>query len=342
MPRKLTREEFEKKIEGRFILLGEFDGLQEKTKFKHIKCGNEIEVKPSSVSSPKKDSCYKCPNYQNKTIDQYKEEINALYKGEYTILAKEYLGNKTKLLTKHNACGHEYNVRPNDILRRKLCPRCANINRGKTKLKVNYLEELIENAEDGIEYEWLEEYDRDNKKKLLIRHKTCNHTYKVKPNDFQQGYRCPKCNNTGNSSKVQLIKDIIEREEAYYFEEIPFSTFRLEGINRFDFVIERTILEFDGKQHFGKDMNYKFYDIPLKNIRERDLYKNNEIKKIKRYNFIRIPYIISEEDLNKMIIGILNAKLPMDVINKYSIMVKPAGSENIINEKEYYDKNDNI
>lgn len=43
------------------------------------------------------------------------------------------------------------------------------------------------------------------KKKIKIKHNKCGHIWKVRPNDFLRGSRCPICAKLGSSKKEEKI-----------------------------------------------------------------------------------------------------------------------------------------
>src|SRR5699024_9332405 len=100
------------------------------------------------------------------------------------------------------------------------CKECANrVSRGNYQQNDNYLEEMTK----GTGYKWLEEYKGDNKIKLNIKHIKCGHVYKVRPNDFQQGYKCPKCfppiAKSFDTKNELVIKEILDDLEIPYKEQ---------------------------------------------------------------------------------------------------------------------------
>jgi len=192
-----------------------------------------------------------------KTTKEYIEEIYELLGEEYTILG-EYETNKTKILTRHNVCGYEYYVRPNDILSRgRRCPKCANIIRGMTRKKDTtiFKQEVYDLV--GEEYTVLGEY-KTNKTKILVSHNICGNKYEVRPNDFQQGYRCPECNNLYKESfAIKEIKNFLNENNIRYECEIIFDECKNQRHLPFDFYIKTDLssvgfilIEFDGIQHF--------------------------------------------------------------------------------------------
>lgn len=118
-------------------------------------------------------------------------------------------------------------VSPTDFITSSVrCPECAKQARREGSIRKNYLSNLLRDCYDGIEYEWLEEYKGDNKLKHRILHKECNKEYKVRPNDFQQGYRCPFCAPRGSQIQKKVydeLKEIYNGEVLleYSYPSIP-------------------------------------------------------------------------------------------------------------------------
>src|SRR5689334_7371951 len=82
-----------------------------------------------------------------------------------------------KCLFKCAECDHEWQATPKMILgvKRSGCPKCANSKRTKhlTQRVENYLEKIMLAKPYGSEYEWLEEYQNNNKMKLSLLHHSC-------------------------------------------------------------------------------------------------------------------------------------------------------------------------
>lgn len=68
-----------------------------------------------------------------------------------------------------------------------------------------FLEEV--KALVNSEYTPLETY-KDNATKILLKHNKCNHIYKVSPNMFLSGRRCPKCYGTPKKTHEQFIQEV--------------------------------------------------------------------------------------------------------------------------------------
>lgn len=123
---------------------------------------------------------------------------------EYTILGV-YMTTKTKILMRHNTCGHEYEVEPYSFLRGTRCPPCSH-KQGSDKNRKTTEEFAVEVFTlVGEDYAVLGEY-LGATKKILMRHNTCGCVYEVKPNNFTGcGNRCPQCR---TKTQEQFIIDV--------------------------------------------------------------------------------------------------------------------------------------
>ena len=84
----------------------------------------------------------------------------------------------------------------------------------KKKTHEQFLKEVYELVKD--EYTVLTEYINCHTK-IKIKHNKCNHIYEVKPNDFQQGHRCPHCkNNNKRKSHEHFLKEVYELVKDEY------------------------------------------------------------------------------------------------------------------------------
>jgi very-short-patch-repair endonuclease len=116
----------------------------------------------------------------------------------------------------------------------------------------------------------------------------------------RNGSGCPKCS---ESSGEKRIREFLEEANINYIQEA-----KLFQNYRFDFYLpnKNTVIEFDGRQHFEKDV-YFGGEKGLKKTQERDKIKNEYCLK-NSIRMIRIPYkymenieIILREKLNKEI-----------------------------------------
>ena len=131
-------------------------------------------------------------NFGAKTQNEFEEEVNKLVGDGYTVLG-EYKNTDTKILMRHNECGHEYRVIPDSFLRGNRCPECKRktLSRKNKKSHKKFKKEALNIL--GSEYSILGQYE-ESKKKILIQHKKCGYRYKVYPNMILDGWgRCPVC-----------------------------------------------------------------------------------------------------------------------------------------------------
>ena len=281
-------------------------GIQTKVTLKH-KCGFEYQCKLKGFLNENKSRCPKCKTIIHKSTkkiseNEFIQRIKTLTNNEYTYISG-FKNTKTKCTLKHEICGNIFEVTPNMFLgtKKSRCPICANKNRGKYAIKKNYLKNLLNEAFDGSEYIWLEKYKNNNKIKHKIKHKICNHEYLVRPNDFQQGYRCPYCRQSKGEKKIAHI--LTENKINFVHDQIYDDCVFINPL-KFDFELKDTnnkiiIIEYDGEFHERNP----YYEEDLKKQKIRDQIKNNYCQK---NNFIlyRIHYSKYNE-LDKIIFDII-------------------------------------
>lgn len=265
---------------------------------------------------------------------KFKNKVFELVGNEYEVISDNYVNNKTKVLIKHKICNNEYLVRPNDFLsRNRRCPKCSmksrilhlkENNQPATKFK-----DLVEKLTKS-EYSLLGKYI-NNKTKVLVRHNICEKEYLVRPNDFQQGYRCPFCAEKSLESKgVKFIKKYLEENNVEYITE-----FRLNNNDkiRFDFMLPKhsIIIEFDGSQHFKVNKSSKYLDSYKRTIKND--WKKNLVLLNSKFSLLRINYKFNLLELEELLNSLLFE-------NTFYLDSKCYFSENgkIHNLNEYYKK----
>lgn len=214
---KTTTEEFKNEVflkyGNEFTVLGEYVGNKEKILLKHNSCGSEYLVIP--VVFLKKKYCKKCSfesqlAKQRKAPEVYEQEINEKYNGEYKVLSP-YVNQKTKIKFLHNSCGGEFESIPTKVA----CPVCGRKS-GTMKARKSpesFLEEIKSLVAD--EYSVLTPYVNAIEK-VGFKHNTCGHSFLMKPNNFLNGQRCPKCKSPKKIlSAVDTNKVTITREDEF-------------------------------------------------------------------------------------------------------------------------------
>ena len=184
---------------------------------KHKVCGTEYTV--GKIKTFLNEGEGLCPTCRLKTPRKAREKVTEanlqevvnvrLESEEYEYLSG-FINMKTKCLFKHTTCGNEFLVDPSALTgkRKQGCPICKNLNRGP-RVSDNHLETLLETKDYGDEYTWLDAYTGSNKDKLRIKH-SCGNIYSVRPNDFQQGYKCPTCSRLTSDEEESFYKYITD------------------------------------------------------------------------------------------------------------------------------------
>lgn len=308
---KFSQSDFENKFysfgkNDNYEVVGKYTKMLEKIEIKHLTCGNTF-TRLASKTTPKVN-CPRCHKQsRNKRTDKmFKEELKELVGNEYTPLEK-YINTDTKTLLRHNTCGYEWSIAPNTFLNGGVrCPNCA---KGGIKRDNNWFLEILEEIDDyEEEYLFLEEY-KNYDTKISIRHSKCGEEYKVSPNKFIGGRRCPVCRESKGEKKISTILDILDIE---YEREKKFEGMRHIYPLRCDFYISdkryrQFVIEFDGRQHFESMSEKDEHKKNLEHIQMLDSIKDEYMKKneIKMY---RIPHW-KIDNVNEIIKDILQENL---------------------------------
>ena len=149
---------------------------------------------------------------KRKTNEEFQQEVRNLVGNEYTFL-DNYVNKRTKLRVTHNKCGNTYDVLPSNFLRGNRCPYCYRASKQKTN---SQFKQEIKNLV-GDDYTFLDPY-QGNHTKLRVKHNQCGYIYKVRPNNFLMGQRCPYCygnDKKTNSQFKQEIKDLVGDEYTF-------------------------------------------------------------------------------------------------------------------------------
>ena len=350
MPVKLTQEQAKQNIKeynNEYELISEYKTSKDPITLKH-KCGHKY--KPGRYKSflEGKNKCPKCyPSQSNvghstkriteeDLIKKIKDELG----DEYTYISGFTKMDEKTSLIKHNTCEHEFLAAPKMMLgiKQTRCPICSNKNRGNYLRNDNYLEDILKDSIDGNEYKWLQEYNYDNKEKLEIIHITCNRTYNVRPNDFQQGYSCPHCSlEKRESYSIKFIKDILNKKKINFDEEKMFDDLKFKNNLKLDILLndKNIIIEFDGQQHFSKKLAFTMEN--YSNTVQRDSVKNQWITSKKKYYFVRMPYNLNYEQIRIIIEELINKnKLSDKIIRDYNLYVYDNKEDLLYNSNLYY------
>lgn len=292
MPRRKTNDEFKQEVYelvgNEYIFIDNYQGAKIKVRVKHNKCKHIYSVAPSNFLDGQR--CPYCAKLSRrcklaktlaKTDEQFKKEVYELVGNEYTFL-DAYVNNKTKLKVKHNKCGRIYKVAPHDFFKGGRCHTCSS--KAQRKANTQFKQEVYDLV--GNEYEFLDTYV-NARTKLRVKHIECNNTYKVKPDSFLHGSRCPYC----SSPKGELIiSKILNKLSIPYEPQKTFDDLKDKDCLSYDFFIpsQNILIEYQGLQHY-KPIDYFGGYATFKKQRRHDKLKA-EYAKLHNYSLISIPY----------------------------------------------------
>lgn len=194
-----------------------------------------------------------CKSNKKKTTGEFKQEVYNLTENEYIVLG-EYINANEKIEFLHTLCGTKFYMRPHKFLQGQRCtnPKCLS---KRISLKMKDTEQEYKLKFDNIskgEYELLSDYISSNKN-VLIRHIICNNTFEMRPNNFQQGQRCPFCfKPTKGEQKIinYLESNNIEYTYQKKYDDLHGDSGRMLS---YDFYLPayNLLIEYQGEFHDG-------------------------------------------------------------------------------------------
>ncbi|MDN6569807.1 MAG: hypothetical protein L0L22_02310, partial [Staphylococcus equorum] len=270
MPKKLTTEEIDKRIKeltnGEYLLLGEYVNSYTKIQIKHNICGNTYKVTWGSFQQGSR--CPRCSGVEKLDNQEIDKRMFELTNGEYVRIG-DYINSNTKIQVKHILCGNQYKVAWDSFRAGSRCSRCF----GNEKLDNQEIDKRMYELTKN-EYLRLGNYV-NSYTKIQIKHSLCRNTYEVKWSHFQQGRRCPKCN---ESKGEKTISDILNSLNIKYTTQKRSPECKYKHTLPFDFYAynkkSKLLIEFDGIQHF-KSIDAWGGDNGLIGTQLRDRIKND-------------------------------------------------------------------
>lgn len=185
----ISDEVFKERIEnihkGHIIVNSKYKGNNKKVTITHLDCKRTFDVWAGDLLQGK--GCRYCAGTMKKTHDRFVEQIKEKYEDEYIVLG-EYINSKTNILMRHNLCGHEWEILPSTILKKRICPYCNKSN-GEKELENfaihNNLNYKTQETFDGCFYNGylkfdMSIYDKCNNLLFLIEYDGINHFKPVK------------------------------------------------------------------------------------------------------------------------------------------------------------------
>lgn len=304
-----TLEKYIEKIKDihgdKYEVVGEYTNTRGRVKIK-CDCGNVWE--PYAHSLLNGFGCKRCglkkrSENRRKTQDEFEKEVFDLVGDEYTVIG-EYTGSDNKIKFRHNKCGREYKVVPSSFISGKRCNPCVRKDLGYRRRKgaQDFIDQVWELV--GNEYKVLTTDFELRSDKIKIKHTICGYKYKVTPQKFLSGRRCPVCRESAGEAQVRAY---LEKEGYQFFSQYPFDDLYAEKRLRFDFVVfdgDRVLfaVEYDGEQHY-RPVEFWGGEKGFKRQKKRDELKNDYCLK-KGIPLIRIPYNSKDifEELEKRIL----------------------------------------
>lgn len=260
-----------------------------------------VNSKQFDVYKYNKFYCNKCAIYlfQSKTHEEFLEEIKQLHGNNYSLLT-EYIKSTIDVIVKHEICCHQFSTTPNQFLSGSECPKCY----GTPKKTTEDFYEEVKEITNG-EYELLTEYltALDN---IKLKHMKCGHEYEVRPNDFLNGNRCPKCKESKGENR---IRKFLEGNQISFEDQKKFDM--LLGVGgknlSYDFYLpkQNILIEYQGEFHDGSatcQNENQFKRQWEHDRRKREYAKSNNIMllEIWYWDFDNIEKILDQYISSKM------------------------------------------
>ena len=222
------------------------------------------------------------------THEQFLERLHNKH-GDAYIALSEYVKTTEKVLFRHNEneCGHEFQMRPNDILSGQTCPKCAMERRRESKKERRIgLEQFSQRiAESDIGRKWKLSPDQeyiDNKTSYRIQCSECKQEVLMSVVNFAQGRRCPQRCRGGLSKGAIAVKQWLEKNQYSFQMEYSFDDCVHRRRLRFDFAVilngKVFLIEYDGELHFHTRFNGPASS-SLREVMIRDRIKNEYCEK---------------------------------------------------------------
>lgn len=225
-------------------------------------------------------------NKTEKSKKVYEEFYYLLKEEGYKILG-EYKNVSTKVEVECDK-GHRYSVVPSSFKSGSRCYICSN--------KIEESEEDFINGLNKINYKMIGKYR--NSQNLVEVECDKGHRYKVVPNQFKNGSRCPHCGTISHGEN--LTKKILKEYNCKFETQKKFRG--LVGLKggqlSYDFIVnDKLLIEIQGKQHYVPVRMFGGL-LQFRTQQKHDKLKREYAKK-NGYELLEIPYF-GLGDLDKL------------------------------------------
>lgn len=218
-----------KKIETVKNIVEKYDDLQfvnydkytKRVTCKSLDCGHVFSK--SEVQLRRNGICTLCNKDKIKEMyksshDEFVEKVDIMYgKGEYVFL-EEYTLCRIPLLVRH-VCGHEYKVKPNNIISGKQCPNCMKIKSSMNRRTSHEEFEVKLKNKLGEKFTLLSKYEKATEL-IKVKHNSenCNYyEFETTPVNLLHRHSCPKCSFPSRYT-TEYFKEIIKDKYGEEFE----------------------------------------------------------------------------------------------------------------------------
>lgn len=187
----MTTEQFKNKIHNinpNIEIIGEYISWNDKIECKCCICNNTWYPVPSNLARG-----YKCPtcNRINRRLT-HSEFLTKLKTVNTNVkILSQYTTYNEHVLAKCNTCGHEWSVKPANLMSGKGCPQCG-YKKNAEKQRKSHAQFIKELSKIDNSIFVLDTYV-NAKHKLNCRCLKCNHIWNVSPDNLLLGTGCPKC-----------------------------------------------------------------------------------------------------------------------------------------------------
>lgn len=256
-----------------------YQGNTKPCEIRCLKCGHIIKNMVAKNIINYKHICKKCfpPKYEKiqKNLENFKKFIEESSQWEL-ISDLDNIQTGKEIICKCKKCGKISYKRLDLYLKGVGCGKCQN----NVKLTTDEFKQKLDE-----DYELLSEY-KNNKTKVLLKHKTCGFVFSMIPDAYiNQEQRCPRCKRIMSKGEKK-IKHFLQEYQIDYEQEYPV---KINNHNlRFDFYlpVQDKYIEFQGIQHyeekhFNRDSQAFLKQVANDNLK-RDFCKDK---------LIEIPYI---------------------------------------------------